>query len=92
MEQQLSEIEEVQHPDHWLKIEKLVDGVWVNTGWAEDEKVFRRHAAAVGGQVRLLDLSGTELCSVTETEYVPAKYIDVDSEIETCYITCTEHN
>ncbi len=48
MEQQLSEIEEVQHPDHWLKIEKLVDGVWVNTGWAEDEKVFRRHAAAVG--------------------------------------------
>jgi len=93
MEQQLSE-EEVQHPENWLKIEKLIDGVWVNTGWAEDGKAFLRHAKAIGGRVKATDEKGN--IKWTLTEYVLSdpeeRDIYVDSEPETCDTSCLEHS
>ncbi len=43
---------EETYPSHYLKCEKLIDGVWTTTGWAKHEQAFRRHASVIGGTVR----------------------------------------
>lgn len=68
------EDEEVKYPDHYFKIEKLLDEVWVNTGWAEDEKAVERHAIAIGGSVRATN-------NVRAMVFEEQRLVDMDSKI-----------
>ena len=64
---------EVSYPPDFLRCEKLIDGQWVNTGWAKNEKAFKRHAEAIGGTVRCEGLYEiAEKVDVTHEEGVNA--------------------
>lgn len=63
-------------PEGYLKCEKMIDGVWVNTGWAPDVKAVKQHATAIGGAVR----------AMTDTGYVEFKELDTCSSM--CDTTC----
>jgi hypothetical protein len=41
-----------------LRLQKLVDGAWKTTAFAPDLEACKRHAAAVGGSVQVLDKAG----------------------------------
>jgi len=75
--------EEESYPDHYLKCEKLINGTWVNTGWAPNLKGVKQHATAVGGTVRA---TNNDLAVVFETEEV----LDISPVL--CDITCPEHS
>lgn len=62
-------IEETQHPDWFLRCEKMIDGNWVTTGWAPHVEAAERHADAVGGQVRVTDNDSAEVASFSEVCY-----------------------
>lgn len=75
--------EDTPHPAHYLKVEKLIDGTWVNTAWAPHIKAVEQHAKAIGGKVRALDMTD----NVIGNEVF---FIDIGSDV--CDNVCPEHN
>jgi hypothetical protein len=75
--------DETQHPAHYLKCEKLIDGVWVNTGWAPHLKAVEQHARALGGSIRALN-------NVLAVVYEYQEKLDNNTEL--CDKDCLEHN
>jgi hypothetical protein len=78
--------DETPHPAHYLKVDKLIDGTWVNTGWAPHIKAVDQHAIAIGGNVRAVNVTD----NVIVYEKCHDKLVDIETEL--CDNACLEHN